>query len=94
LTDISSAPSHVNLDVAGVGPPGFVKPLLKRFKSGLSFLIVCYSHQHTAPPQRVLARLRARHEWPRRRRAPEPSDELTPLQSIELHSISHQPGAG
>jgi hypothetical protein len=47
LTDISTAPSHVDLDVVGVGPPGFLKPLRKRSKSGLSFLIVGYAHQHT-----------------------------------------------
>jgi hypothetical protein len=41
-----------------------LKPLLKRFKSGLSFLIVGYSHQHTDPPQRALARLRPRRERP------------------------------
>ena len=56
-------------------------------RPGLSFGIIRGKIHQNADPAHSLALLRARREWPSRRRAAKQRDELSPFQLIDLHSV-------
>src|SRR4029077_17687045 len=82
-----SGPAGVDPHVAADGPAQLLQPLQERPDAGLKFRIVRgYGQEYADAPHR-LRLLRARSQWPRRRRAAEQRDELASFQLIELHSI-------
>src|SRR4029077_10808687 len=77
-----SGPAGVDPHVAADGPAQLLQPLQERPDAGLKFRIVRgYGQEYADAPHR-LRLLRARSEWPRRRRAPDQRDELAPPHSI------------
>jgi len=65
---------------------------VERSDEGPSFPVALRIRHQNADAPHPFALLCARRERPRRCRAAEQRDELAPIQLIELHSISRQPG--
>src|SRR5262245_15042484 len=84
---IERAPTNVDPCVAPDRPAPFLKSLMEHCDAGVSFRIVGGRVHEYADASNAFALLRARPEWPRRRRAAEQRNELAPFQLIELHSM-------
>jgi len=77
---VERCPASVDPDVAALRPPELLESLAERRDVVLSFKIALgIRHQHADAPH-PLTLLRPRCARPRRRRAAEEGDELTPLQ--------------
>src|SRR5215813_11339454 len=81
---IAGGPAMIKSKVAALRPSQFLQRLMERLHHRLRFQIAFGKvRQHPDAPH-LLALLRARCEWPRRRRAAEQRDELAALH----HSIT------
>src|SRR5262249_16624593 len=87
---IAPTKACLDLDVAALCPSQFLKSLLKRCHSGLSFPIVRHCHQQPDPPH-PLRLLRARRERPRCPAANH-RHELAPVHSLTSSAMASSPG--
>src|SRR5207342_3558486 len=77
---VALAPSYVDVEVAAFRPAQLLKDLRKSCEQLMLFRIAYASvHQYADAPHALL--LRACHQRPRRRRAAEQGDELSPARA-------------